>query len=160
VIDEMNTTAVRKTVVVEASQERCFEVFTTRFDSWWPRSHHIGGVDMAEAVMERRAGGRWYERGVDGSECSWGQVLAFEPPGRLVLVWQINGQWQYDPTLHTEVEITFTELGPRRTEVTVEHRNLDRFGDAADAMREAFSSEGGWTGLLDAFKTAANASTD
>ncbi len=159
-IDEMdatNATVVRKTVVVEASRERCFEVFTTRFDTWWPREHHIGGVDMAEAVMERREDGRWYERGVDGSECDWGRVLAYEPPSRLVLAWQINGQWQYDPSLVTEVEVTFTALDARRTEVSLEHRNLDRFGADADAMRAAFTSDGGWNGLLQRFAGAAGA---
>jgi uncharacterized protein YndB with AHSA1/START domain len=154
VIDEMDVTSVRKTVTVDASRERCFEVFTTGFDSWWPRGHHIGGAEMAEAVMEPRAGGRWYERDVDGSECDWGRVLVFERPSRLVLAWQINGEWKYDPSLVTEVEFTFTELAPRSTRVDVEHRNLDRFGEHTDAMRAAFGSDGGWNGLMERFAGA------
>jgi len=76
---------VRKTIVVKAPQARAFEVFTTRFGSWWPKSHHIGSAEMAEAIVEPRMGGRWYEKGVDGSECEWGKVLAWEPPFRVVL---------------------------------------------------------------------------
>jgi uncharacterized protein YndB with AHSA1/START domain len=74
--------------------ERAFEVFTAKFGTWWPAGYHIGGVDMADAILEPKVGGRWYERGVDGSECDWGTVVEWEAPTRLVVTWQINGQWQ------------------------------------------------------------------
>jgi uncharacterized protein YndB with AHSA1/START domain len=77
--------------------EKAFRVFTNSFDTWWPREFDIGQVAMAEAILEPREGGRWYERGIDGSECDWGRVLAWEPPHRVLVTWQINGDWQYDP---------------------------------------------------------------
>jgi uncharacterized protein YndB with AHSA1/START domain len=149
------STSVRKTVTVEAPVARAFEVFTAGFDGWWPRSHHVGEPEMAEAVMERRTGGRWYERGVDGSECDWGSVLVYEPPERLVLAWQLNSDFKYDQDLVTEVEVRFTADGRDRTRVELEHRNLDRFGPEAERMRAVFNSDGGWNGLLQSFANVA-----
>ena len=100
--------------------------------------------------MEPRAGGRWYERGEDGSECQWGRVLSWEPPARVVLAWQINAQWQYDPDFETEVEIKFIADGTG-TRVELEHRDLERYGEQAETMRATFDSDGGWNGLLAAF---------
>ena len=148
--------SVKKTVLVEAPQAHAFAVFTERQSSWWPlATHHIGKAAARDAVLEPRAGGRWFERGVDGSECDWGRVLVWEPPHRLVLAWEINAAWQHDPGLRTEVEIRFVAVGPRSTRVELEHRNLERFGDKAEAMRSAFDSEGGWTALLERFAPAA-----
>jgi uncharacterized protein YndB with AHSA1/START domain len=110
---------------------------------------------MAEAVMERRQGGRWYERGVDGSECEWGSVLVYEPPARVVLAWQIDTEFHYDEGLHTEVEVRFTAEGPERTRVDLEHRGLDQFGADREKMRATFNSEGGWAGLLQTFARSA-----
>jgi uncharacterized protein YndB with AHSA1/START domain len=149
--------SVRKQVVVEAPQERAFRVFTERLDAWWNRAHYIGKAEMQRAVLETRAGGRWYEIGVDGTECEWGKVLVFEPPRRLVLAWQINGKWQYDPEFVTEVEVIFTPEDVKRTRVELEHRDLERFGADAEEVRRAFLSDGGWSGLLVAFKTSADA---
>jgi uncharacterized protein YndB with AHSA1/START domain len=84
-------------ITVDVPVERAFRTFTGSFGSWWPADYHIGQADMATAVLEPRHGGRWYGQGVDGSECDWGRVLAWEPPHRLVVTWQINGRWQYDP---------------------------------------------------------------
>lgn len=147
---------VRKQVVVEAPPERAFRVFTQKFNLWWPRDHHIGKAELDEAVIEPHAGGRWYERGTDGSECEWGRVLVWDPPKRLVMAWQINHQWQYDPSLVTEVELRFTPVGPMQTRVELEHRNLERFGDHAETMRQAFDSDHGWITHLTLFaaKTA------
>ena len=109
--------------------------------------------EMEEAVMEPRQGGRWYERDVDGSECSWGKVLVWEPPSRLVLAWQITGEWAYDEELLTEVEVRFVPEGPDRTRVELEHRGLDAYGDAMEQMRDQFDS--GWPGILQGFGAAA-----
>jgi uncharacterized protein YndB with AHSA1/START domain len=142
---------VRSTVVVEAPIERAFQVFTEQIDAWWPRDKKIGAADLQEAVLEAREGGRWYERDADGSECEWGRVLRCEPPRRLVLAWQIDGRWQYDPELVTEVDVRFIAESATRTRVELEHRDLERFGDHADGVRAAFTSPGGWPGLLDAY---------
>ena len=142
---------VRKSIVVKASTEKSFTTFTSRIGRWWPRSKSIGSAPQADVVLEPGVGGRWYERGSDGSECQWGKVLQWEPPGRLVLAWQIGADWKFNPALVTEVEITFTALAAGETRVDIEHRYLERLGDNAARAREAFDSEKGWNGVLQAF---------
>ena len=144
---------VRREVVVEASQQRCFDVFTTGFDSWWPReSHHIGDADATEVAIEPRVGGRWLERGVDGSECTWGHVLAWEPPSRIRLAWQLNAQWQFDPDedVATFVEVTFTPLDDGSTRVEVTHSGFERAVDGAK-IASGVAAEGGWGSLLELY---------
>ena len=104
---EATEQAVRRDITVNAPPERAFAVFTERMDTWWPRSHKIGAADLDKVVVEPREGGRWYELGVDGSECVWGEVLAYDPPNRLVLTWRIAGDWQLDEGA-SEIEVTFT----------------------------------------------------
>lgn len=150
----MTVTPIRKDIVVEAPQERAFRVFTQSLDAWWPRDFHIGRTPMKRAIMEPKEGGRWYEIGDDGAECEWGKVLVWEPPRRVVLAWQISSTWQYDASLITEVEVVFTAEGVSRTHVTLEHRQLERYADAAHKT----SLDGGWDKLLGDFaKTAASA---
>lgn len=146
--------AVRHAVTVSASQERAFEVFTHDFNRWWPRTHKIGSAELAEAVLEQREGGRWYERDVDGSECDWGSVLVWDPPSRVVLAWQLSGEWAYDADVMTEVDVSFVPDGPDRTRVVLEHRGLDVYGDQMDDMRRSFDSPGGWPGILELFAQA------
>jgi uncharacterized protein YndB with AHSA1/START domain len=136
--------------------EKAFAFFTDSFGSWWPADYHIGQADMADAILEPREGGRWYERGVDGSECDWGRVLTWEPPRRLVVTWQINGQWQFDPNpAHaSEIEVHFTADGPDHTTVELEHRHLDRLVDG-QIIYDTIGQGGGWTAVLDAFVKAA-----
>jgi uncharacterized protein YndB with AHSA1/START domain len=145
----MQTTdsAVRREITVNAGQERAFEVFTAGFDSWWPRSHHIGEAEMATAVIDPEAG-QWYELGTDGSRCEWGAIVAYDPPNRIALEWRIGGAWlvEQDPAAYSEIDVTFTPEGDA-TRVTLEHRHLDRH-TAAEALREAVGGEGGWPGLL------------
>lgn len=123
--------AVRKSVYVQASPQKAFDVFTAGMGRWWLKSHSINKSPIAEVIMEPFNGGRWFERGEDGSECPWGKVLVWEPPRRLVLGWQTDG-----------------------TRVDLEHRNLERFGEHATKIREALDSSGGWSGLLQAYANA------
>ncbi len=153
---------VRKSITVEVSQERAFDVFTAGFDKWWPRTHHIGEAEMAEGILECREGGRFYERGVDGSECEWGRVLVFERPDRVVVSWHIQGDWKYDPdpAKASEYETRFIPQGENRTLVEFEHRNLERHGDTAASIAESVGNEGGgWGGLLKLFKEEAESET-
>jgi hypothetical protein len=142
---------VRKELTINTSQEHAFEVFTKQLDQWWPRAHHIGKADLKQAVMETKEGGRWYEIGVDGSECNWGKVLVWNPPRKVVLAWQITAEWHYDPNFLTEVEVNFIERGPNATHFTLEHRNIERFGAQAQQIWSAFDSDGGWGGLSKTF---------
>lgn len=139
-------TAVRSTIVVEAPIERAFRVFTEDFGSFKPPEHNLLGVEIAETIFEPRAGGHLYDRGVDGSECRWARVLAYEPPDRVVFSWDISPQWQLetDPEKTSEVEVRFVSETPERTRVELEHRNLDRHGEGWEGVREGVGSEGGW----------------
>jgi uncharacterized protein YndB with AHSA1/START domain len=139
-------TSVRKSIVVEAPIERAFSVFTEDFGSFKPPEHNILGVDLAETVFEPREGGHVYDRAVDGSECRWARVLAYEPPNRVVISWDISPQWQIETDLEktSEVEVRFVSEAPDRTRVELEHRNLERHGEGWDGIRDAVGSEGGW----------------
>lgn len=148
---------VSKTIHVATTPERAFRVFTEQVGTWWPLvSHHIGQVAAATAVMEPFAGGRWFERGVDGSECLWGHVRVWQPPSRLVLSWEINCQWAYDPSLQTEVEVRFVRDGAG-TRVELEHRLLERYGDRGEEMVTTLGGEGGWGSILGSFARTAEA---
>lgn len=142
---------VHKSIHVATRPERAFRVFTEQMGRWWPLvSHHIGAAAAESCVVEPFVGGRWYERGVDGSECTWGRVLAWEPPRRVVLAWQISADWKYDAALLTEVEVRFVADGDG-TRVELEHRLLERYGARAAEVQAILDSPGGWTGLLGAF---------
>jgi uncharacterized protein YndB with AHSA1/START domain len=143
---QAESTSVRHEVVVEAPIERAFSVFTTDFGSIKPREHNLLGVDIAETVFEQREGGHVYDRGVDGSECRWARVLAYEPPNRVVISWDISPQWQVetDPEKTSEVEIRFVAETPARTRVELEHRNLDRHLDGWEAVRAGVDGQDGW----------------
>src|SRR5204863_7303725 len=116
---DIDETSIRTEVVVDAAQDRAFKLFTEQFDKIKPREHNMLGVEIAESVFEPRMGGRVYDRGVDGSECQWGRVLAYEPPQRIVFSWDIDPNWQIetDPDRTSEVEVRFTAESPARTRV-------------------------------------------
>jgi uncharacterized protein YndB with AHSA1/START domain len=103
-------------------------------------------VAIAETVLEPRAGGRIYDRGVDGSECAWARVLAFEPPDRLMFSWDIGPTWQVEtePARSSEVEVRFIAETPDRTRVELEHRHLERHGQGWESVRDGVGREQGW----------------
>ena len=137
---------VRQSVVVEAPIERAFKVFTEDFGSFKPPEHNLLRVPIAETVFERRVGGHIYDRGADGSECRWARVLAYEPPDRLLLSWDISPRWQIetDPARTSEWEVRFTAETPSRTRVEIEHRNLDRHGQGWESERDGVAGDQGW----------------
>jgi uncharacterized protein YndB with AHSA1/START domain len=147
---------VRKVINVQAPPEVAWRVFTEQMGQWWPLAvYKIGKANAVDAIIEQRVGGRWYERGDDGSTCNWGSVLSWEPPTRLVLSWDISADWQYDPNLKTEIEVRFIAEGRDATRVELEHRKLDRYGARRDEMRHIFETEGDWGRLLQMFATRA-----
>lgn len=147
--------AIRKTIEVKAPIERAFAVFATRMGDWWHKEHSINrATKQADVIVEPRAGGRWYEVGEDGSEKDWGRVIAYEPPNRLVLAWQLTREFEYDQNFETTVEVNFEE----RDGVTVvhfEHRDLERMGAGAAEILEGM--DGGWGMLLGLFRSATEA---
>jgi len=148
---------VRKAVEVGASPDRAFAFFTARMGRWWRPDHSLlDGLPRADVVVEPRVGGRWYERATDGSECNWGKVLEWEPPGRVVLAWQLDADWRYDPDLITELEIRFVAVAESRTRVELEHRKLENFGVRAEEIRAALDSYNAWQGGLERFAELAD----
>ena len=145
----MSIAPIVRTVVVKARPARAFELFANHMEHWWPRGRTIGKSPHVAIVVEPHAGGRWFERDAQGVETHWGKVLAWEPPARLLLGWQINTQWMYDPGFVTEVELTFEPAEGGGTLVRLEHRNLERFG--ADAAKHAELLGRGWPTLVGEF---------
>jgi uncharacterized protein YndB with AHSA1/START domain len=139
-------TLIRTDIVVEAPQDRAFRVFVEQFDKVKPREHNMLAVDIAESVFEPQPGGRVYDRGVDGSECQWARVIAYEPPERLVFTWDISPHWQLETDLNraSEVEVRFLVESPERTRIELEHRHLDRHGDGWEGLREGVAGDQGW----------------
>jgi len=150
---QATATSVRTAIVVDAPLERAFRVFTEGFDRIKPREHNMLGVEIAETVFEPRAGGRVYDRGIDGSEFAWARVLAFEPPNRLVISWDLNPRFGIETDLDktSEVEVRFTPESDDRTRVELEHRNLDRHGPGWEGERDAVAGDGGWPLYLKRF---------
>jgi uncharacterized protein YndB with AHSA1/START domain len=149
-------------VVVAAPIGEAFSLFTEGIGSWWPPDHHILQGELAEMVFETYVGGSVYDRATDGTECRWARVLAFEPPRRFVISWDIDLQWQIetDPLRRSEIEVRFLEEGPSRTRVELEHRHLDRHGDGWESMRDAVGSPGGWLQGLERFAERAAAGSE
>ena len=137
---------VRRQIVVEASIESAFAVFTERFGDFKPPEHNLLAVAIAETVFEPRVGGHIYDRGVDGSECRWARILAFEPPDRVVFSWDIGPQWQIEtePANTSEVEVRFVAETPQCTRVELEHRGIDRHGPGWESVRDGVADDAGW----------------
>ena len=135
---------VRKSVTVNCSQERAFDVYTAGISSWWPlETHSMGGERAVEAVFEPGVDGRLFERMAGGEEHEWAKVLVWEPPHRFVIDWHVNPD---NPP--TEVEVTFSAEGDR-TRVDLEHRGWERFGDRASEASGSYNS--GWESVLARF---------
>jgi uncharacterized protein YndB with AHSA1/START domain len=156
---QASDTATQHSIVVEAPIERAFSVFTDGFGTFKPREHNLLQVEIAETVFETHVGGNIYDRGVDGSECRWARVLAYEPPDRVVFSWDISPQWQIETDLDktSEVEVRFIAEASDRTRVELEHRNLDRHGPGWEAERDGVAGDGGWPLYLARFAEQAGA---
>jgi uncharacterized protein YndB with AHSA1/START domain len=150
---------VRVEVTVEAPIERAFAVFREQVDSWWPRAYRLGESERADVVLEPRAGGRWYEQLVDGTQYDWGQVLAWDAPDHLVLSWQIapNFTPEADAERASRVDVRFAADGAERTVVTMVHSEFERHGEGWESMREGVAHEGGWPGIMAAYAELAAA---
>jgi hypothetical protein len=154
----MTIAPLQRTAHTKVPPARAFEIFTGQIGRWWPAGNGCGAKPLVEVVIELGVGGRWFERDADGQETQWGHVLVWDPPGRLVLNWQLNREKRFDPDLHTEVELTFTATPDGGTDVFLEHRNLERFGQDADQWRSSISS--GWTQKLVEYTECADSLPD
>jgi hypothetical protein len=106
-----NGTSVVRSIVVQAPLERAFSAFVEHFDRVKPREHNMLAVDIEETVLEPRVGGRIFDRGVDGSECQWARVLAFEPPDRTRVALEHRNLDRHGPGWEAERDIVDSEGG-------------------------------------------------
>jgi hypothetical protein len=139
---------VRKSIVVKVAQAKAFEVFTAHIGSWWPASHTLLKSPVKATIIEPRVGGRWYQIGEDGSECINGYVRGWSPPATLTLSWRLNGKFELDDSVESEIEIRFIAEAPNLTRVELEHRIT---AVDAEAMRSAVDAPNGWTAILAAY---------
>jgi uncharacterized protein YndB with AHSA1/START domain len=141
---------VRKTVRVEAPVAHAFEVFTSGLTRWWPHDFGVGKRPIEKVLMEPRLGGRWLEISQDGTQTSVATITRWEPPHRLVMVWQVNAQWKPDLAMKSEVDVRFTADGPDATEVELVHHKFETMGAEAGASLRN-DVDRGWPGLIERF---------
>lgn len=143
---------VRKTVLVPATPQRAFDVFTAGIDRWWPKSHGIGATPVLQSIIEPFVGGRWYSKHADGAEVVVGHVLVWQPAERFVCSWEVSADWKPDARVAfaSEVEVRFSAERDGGTRVELEHRNFERMG-AAGGEKMRSDVDGGWPGLLDLY---------
>ena len=144
---------IRRSLRVKASQDKAFRTFVAGMGSWWLKSHSLNPAGQKDVLIEPRAGGRWYEKGVDGSECDWGKVLVWEPPSRVVLSWHLNSQFKVDDAVDSEVDVRFIAESADSTRVELEHRLTAVDGEAIRAQVDA---PNGWSGLLALYAQSAS----
>jgi uncharacterized protein YndB with AHSA1/START domain len=152
-VSRPTTPTVDRTLVVRAPLERAFALFVERFGEIKPPEHNLLATPVVETVLEPRVGGEVYDRAADGSRCRWARVIAFEPPHRLLLAWDIGPTWQLetDPDRASEVEIRFTAAGSGSTRVELTHRHLDRHGPGWESVQDGVDDDAGWTLYLDRY---------
>ena len=144
---------LRMAFEVECTPEHAFMVWTERIAAWWPADHTVSGEPNLQVVLEGRIGGRIFERTHAGGEHDWGEVVAWEPPRRLVYLWHLNR----DRTDATEVEIRFVPSGAL-TRVEIEHRGWEQLGAEGRPWRDR--NMGGWSTLLPHFIEATSKGAD
>lgn len=142
----MSIEPVRHSIEVACPPDRAFALFTRRMGGWWPHTQTPAANPAVDVMVEPEVGGRWYEVDAQGTETQWGKVVAFDPPERLILGWQLGKNFKYEPDLLTEVEISFMPTASGGTRVVLEHRDLERFGDYAEERRVQI--DGGWPSRL------------
>jgi len=142
---------IRLAFDVHCAPAQAFEVWTSDIDRWWPADHTVSGCNDVLIVLERRPGGRIFERMPGGVEHEWGEVTIWEPPARFGYLWHLRR----DRADATEVEIRFVDAGEGTTRVEIEHRGWEALGADAQTWRDR--NHGGWATLLPRFVTAAEA---
>ena len=141
---------VRKTVRVKAPVAHAFDVFTGGLTRWWPHDYGVGKKPIQKVLIEPRLGGRWLEISQDGTETTVATITLWEPPHRLVMLWQVNAQLKPDTSMKSEVDVRFTAEGPEATLVELVHHKFETMGaEAGASMRR--DVDGGWPGLMERF---------
>jgi len=150
---------VRKTVLVKATPQRAFEVFTDGIDRWWPKSHGIGATPIRRSIIEPFVGGRWFTQHEDGTDLVVGHVQAWQPGELFAVSWEVSATWKPDARVAyaSVVEVHFTADSNGQTRVDLEHRDFERMGETdGNTMRNGV--DGGWPGMLALYASAVDSS--
>ena len=133
---------------VKASPGHAFEVWTEKPSMWWPRSHTVTRDPGLTIVFEPFQGGRIYERGSDGAEHEWGEVLIWDPPARVTYLWHLF----FDRSEATEITVTFTEVesGAR---VRLIQSGFEKLGDDVGTERRRRTNHA-WLELTELYRQA------
>jgi uncharacterized protein YndB with AHSA1/START domain len=148
---------VRKTVRVKVPIADAFQTFTSGLTRWWPHNNGIGKKPIQKVLMETRLGGRWLEIAEDGTETVIATIILWEPPHRLVVLWQVNAQWKPDAAMKSEADVRFTAGGPDVTHVELLHHKFETMGTEAGASLRSDVARG-WPGLMERFAKEAERS--
>jgi uncharacterized protein YndB with AHSA1/START domain len=149
----MSNDQVTHEVIVNAARESVFEGFASYLGLWWPLAYTFSGPHFKDAGIEPRVGGSWYERNDTGETLSWGEVRAYALGERLVVSFAIGADRKPAPNdTASEVEIRFVDASSGRTRVELTHRDFERHGRDADALRAGMNSPQGWPLILAEFR--------
>jgi len=140
---------VRQSVEVELELGPAFELFTTGIAEWWPYKTHFSRGPVETLIFEPRLGGELKEVCSDGVIATYGVVLLWDPPHRVVIKWMVAPE--RNPA--TEVDVRFVPVAAG-TRVELEHRGFEAYGDERGPQaRDSYA--GGWPGVLGRFATQA-----
>jgi uncharacterized protein YndB with AHSA1/START domain/uncharacterized protein YciI len=140
----MTLPPIRRQIVVRATPEHAYRVFTDGLGTWWPLAR-FSVYETANTVAFE--GDDIVERSASGESNVWGRVTAAEPPSRIAFTWHPGHDDE-----RGEVEVTFTQLDDAQTLVTLVHTGWEAYADAA-AAREEYRN--GWPAVLARFGTTA-----
>jgi hypothetical protein len=139
---------LRLTFTVDCDVEHAFETWTSRIDTWWPKTHSWTGEHDLRVMLEPRLGGRIFERTASGAEHEWGEVTRWEPPSRFAYLWHLRR----DRADATDVEITFAGRNDGTTIVEIVHTGWERLGAEGQEWRDR--NNAGWSGVLPSYVAA------
>jgi uncharacterized protein YndB with AHSA1/START domain len=149
---------IRRTVTVRCDPERAFDLFTNQMGTWWPVEDYSRAVSefehedvkVTDLVFQARLGGSILEHLTDGRILPWAEVIAWQPPHRVLLSWRPHSA----PEPPTEVDVKFAER-EGDTLVDVEHRGWQRLSEQfREGLYEIYAR--GWSTTLQLFTVVAD----
>ncbi len=145
-----------KSIEVPCSQEKAFEVFLNKMDSWWPLDRFttsaMAGAPARSIRVEAKQGGNIVEIGSDDAETLWGTIKSYDPHGFVSMDFHVPQPGEKVES-RSLVEVQFTALGDDQTRVKLTQSNWEALGDMAEQMHGGYS--GAWVMIFEqAYKSA------